>query len=324
MLVEHSVAGWRAITMVTDLLSATVLPDRGAEIHALVDRAAGVDVLFHAPWGLAPPGAPPREGAGGHAFLERYAGGWQELFPSCDPPCRYRGRTIPFHGEVATRAWAVEAAAEAALDCTITCETAPFRLERRMHLADDRAALVLDETVTNVGDEPWELTWGHHIVLGPPFLQAGCRLEPAARTLETGQSAWEETARLALGQRRSWPDAALAVGGEVDLSHVPGPEIDSHDDVYLTDLLAGEIAVVNPLLGRTVRVRFDPGLFRWIVAWQPYGGAHTLPLRGTYALGIEPWVARVPLAEAAAAGEAITLEAGGRLTTTLEFALEDA
>lgn len=45
------------------------------------------DVLFAAPWGLAPPGAPPREGSDGHGFLANYQGGWQELAPNTNDPC---------------------------------------------------------------------------------------------------------------------------------------------------------------------------------------------------------------------------------------------
>ena len=43
MITEHSVGGWRAVTVTSDHLALTVLPDRGAEVHALVDRASGVD-----------------------------------------------------------------------------------------------------------------------------------------------------------------------------------------------------------------------------------------------------------------------------------------
>ena len=35
------------------------------------------------------------------AFLHNYGGGWQELFPSCNDACTYRGVELPFHGEVA-------------------------------------------------------------------------------------------------------------------------------------------------------------------------------------------------------------------------------
>ena len=324
MIAAHSVGGWEAVTVTSDHLAVTVLPQRGAEIHALVDRASGVDVLFHAPWGLAPPGAPPREGSDGHAFLERYAGGWQELFPSCNEPCTYRGRTIPFHGEVATIPWQVRADGDLALVGTVECATAPFRLERRMTLAADRPLLRLDETVTNTGSERWECTWGHHLVLGPPFIAAGCTYGPAARTIVTIPEIWEDTARLAPDQRSPWPHGALRNGGSADLSQVPGPELGSHDDVYLTDLEAGRLRVTNPHLHRALQVDWDPEVFRWIITWQPYGGATALPLTGSYALGVEPWVAARSLAVAAAAGDALVVDAGDELRTTIEITMEDA
>jgi galactose mutarotase-like enzyme len=324
MITEHAVGGWRAITVTSDHLSLTVLPERGAEVHALVDRASGVDVLFHAPWGLTPPGAPAREGAGGHAFLERYAGGWQELFPSAEGPCTYRGHDIGYHGEVAAVPWQVAADGDRSLVCTIDCETAPFRLERRLTLLDDAAQLRVDERVHNTADEAWECTWGHHLVLGPPFVAAGARFEPAADTIVTIPEMWEDTARLEPGQRSAWPDARLRAGGTADLRDIPGPEIQSHDDTYLTDLTAGTLRVANPQLGRALRLDWDPAIFRWVIAWMPFGGAHAMPLAGSYALGIEPWVAQRSLAEAAAAGDALRIEAGETLETTLTVTVESA
>ena len=217
MITEHAVGGWRAITVTSDHLSLTVLPDRGAEVHALVDRASGVDVLFHAPWGLAPPGAPAREGSDGHAFLEGYAGGWQELFPSAEGPCTYRGHDIGYHGEVAAIPWQVDADGPLSLVCTINCQTVPFRLERRLTLVADLAQLRVDERISNTGAEPWECTWGHHLVLGPPFVAAGARFEPAAGTIVTIPEMYEATARLEPGQRSPWPNAQLRAGGTVDL-----------------------------------------------------------------------------------------------------------
>ena len=324
MITEHAVGGWRAITVASDHLSLTVLPDRGAEVHALVDRASGIDVLFHAPWGLAPPGAPPREGSDGHAFLASYAGGWQELFPSADEPCTYRGHDIGYHGEVCAIPWQVRAAGPLSLVCTIDCRTAPFRLERRLTLAPDAAQLRVDERIDNTGDEDWECQWGHHLVLGPPFVAPGARFQPAATTIVTIPVAYEDTARLQPGQRSAWPDARLRAGGTVDLSRIPGPETASHDDVFLTDLTAGTLRVTNPDLGRAFRLDWDPAVFRWIIAWQPFGGAKALPLTGAYALGIEPWVAQGSLAAAAATGDALQVAARSSLETTLTVTMEPA
>ena len=109
---------------------------------------------------------------------------------------------------------------------------------------------------------------------------------------------WEDTARLEPGQRSSWPQAQLRDGGEVDLSEIPGEEAQSHDDVYLTDLDGGWAEVVNDALDLRVRLDWDPAVFRWIISWQPFGGARAMPLAGAYALGVEPWVSGGDLAAA--------------------------
>jgi Domain of unknown function (DUF4432) len=297
----------------------TVLPDKGADIVALVHRATGVDPLFKAPWALQPPGSAPRDGWGGFEFLANYEGGWQELFPNVNNPAHYRGEEIPFHGEVATLPWNTEEA-DGALRCSVRCRMTPFRLERLMRV--DGASLVLEETVTNEADEAADFVWGHHCVVGPPFLEAGCRLHAPVRTIETIPELWEDTARLEPGRRSPWPDAPLRVGGTADLSTVPGPEEGSHDDVYLTDLDAGWVAVENERIGLTFRLEFDHSLFGWLISWQPYGGAKAMPLRGSYALGVEPWTTRRNLEQAVAAGEAVVLAAGASLGTIVRATVD--
>ena len=142
------------------------------------------------------------------------------------------------------------------------------------------------------------------------------------RTITTLPEAWEDTARLAPAQREPWPRALLAGGGRIDLREVPGPEAGSHDDVFFTDLDEGTVAVENPRLGRSFRLGFDRSLFRWVCSWHAYGGALALPLAGSYALGIEPWVSRGNLEQAVAAGEAIELAGGASLETTLTATIE--
>src|SRR5690349_669652 len=156
---EHR--GWEAVTLEDDLLRLTVLPGKGAEVASLVHRASRVDVLFAAPWGLQPPGSPPREGSDGAAFLENYAGGWQELFPSAGDPCEYRGRSLPFHGEVATVPWQWRTLDDGGLGLSVDCPISPLRLEREMRL--EGGVLLVDQTATNLTDEPEEIVWGHHL-----------------------------------------------------------------------------------------------------------------------------------------------------------------
>jgi galactose mutarotase-like enzyme len=318
---ETTIAGWRAVVLENGLLRASLLPDKGAEIVELTYLPTATDVLFHAPWGLPGPSDPPREGSDGHAFLERYGGGWQELFPSVNEPCLVDGREIPFHGEVASLPWTAEVIRaerdEIAVRFDVECRSSPFRLERTVRLKAGSRSLLVEETASNHSSHRAHAVWGHHCVLGEPLVAAGARLRAPAGVIETPAEPWEETARLRPGQRARWPKAELRDGGTVDLSLVPGPEAASHDDVYLTDLDGGWVEVENPSLGLVFRLEFDNELFRWLVFWQPYGGARALPLAGSYALGVEPWTSRHNLAQAVRAGEALVLEPGASRETRL-------
>jgi hypothetical protein len=105
--------------------------------------------------------------------------------------------------------------------------------------------------------------------------------------------------------------------GMTDLSRIPGPEAGSHDDVFLTDLDAGWAELANPALGLGFRLNWDPAVFQWVISWQPFGGARTMPLRGAYGLGIEPWTSGGNLEAALADGEAVELPGRGWLETTV-------
>lgn len=318
--------GWRAVVLENELLRAVLLPEKGADLYELVDLRSGIDVLFKTPWGLQPPGSPPREGSGDDAFLWNYEGGWQELFPSAGDACSYEGVTVPFHGEVATLPWteegALDTADEARIELGVRCRGAPFSLSRSMSVSAGAPTLRITERVRHEGDHPAPFVWGHHCVLGPPFIAAGCRLEVPAKWVSTLPESFEETARLKPGQHSDWPTAESTSDETLDLSEVPGPETASHDDVYLSGLSEGRITVRNPRLGLTFTMRFDHELFKWVVAWQPYGGARAMPLVGSYGLGVEPWTSNLNLEQAFQAGEAIVLDPGAFLETQLSVTID--
>ena len=324
---QATVSGWRAVILGTDAVQLTVLPDKGADIYAFVDLSSGIDPLFKADWGLQPPGSPPREGSTGMPFLENYEGCWQELFPNTNDACVYRGVELPFHGEVATQpwSWSVEADDddEVAVRFAVDCRLTPFRLERLMRLRRGERRVLLEESVLNRSQQVAHFAWGHHCVLGPPLIAAGAEFRVPCRTVVTLPELWEDTARLAPGQLGRWPTARGRDGRDVDLSRIPGPEAASHDDVYLTDLDAGWAEARNPALRIGFRLDWDPAVFRWLISWQPFGGASAMPLRGAYGLGMEPWTAGGNLEAALAAGQALELPGGGRMDTTLTASFID-
>lgn len=205
---------------------------------------------------------------------------------------------------------------------SIRCETVPVTLRRTVRLRQGSPSVTVDETAFNHAAQGVELVWGHHCVLGPPFLEAGCTLDLPARRIVTLPEPWEDTARLLPGQESSWPMAMGRAGTAVDLRQVAGPQAASHDDVYVTGLYEGRVSVRNPRLDLTFTMLFDHELFPWIVSWQAYGGARAMPLAGSYALGVEPWTSRLNLEQAADAGVALQLAGGSELATSLSVSFE--
>src|SRR5579871_3783269 len=144
----------RAITLQNDLLSVTVLVDKGADIYRLEHTGTGIDVLWKTPWGVREPGsgiAPPPNSE--VAWLEHYPGGWQVLFPNGGNACTYQGVELPFHGEASAIPWAITSLAatseEAQLGLAARLHRSPFRIERTLSLRDGDPMLILEETVTN-------------------------------------------------------------------------------------------------------------------------------------------------------------------------------
>ena len=315
MLRRSVIRGHEALWLENARLRVAVLPRKGADIYAFAHAPSGTEFLMRTPAGLQPPGDSAPED-----FLENYEGAWQELFPNHSDACTYRGRAIPFHGEVALLPWesSIEQDdAQATTVClSVDCRQTPFRLTRRMRLPGEGITLELESTVENLSADTEYFVWGHHVVLGGDFLMEGCRLDiPAGRLTTPDESFEPATAVLAPAQDERWPMARGRRPGErIDLRVIPGPEVHSHDDACLADLSEGRWAVVNPRLGLGFQLEWDASVFPWVQMWTPYGGADLPPLTGIYGLGLEPWVSRFPLEQAIAGGEARCLGAGEILT----------
>jgi hypothetical protein len=187
-----------------------------------------------------------------------------------------------------------------------------------MRLPRNESRLLVQEKVTNIGDESCEFVWGHHIVLGGNFLEDGCLLDIPAQQIFTPDVLYEPlTARLEAHHAGTWPFARGRGGESVDLSFIPGPQSHVHDDVILGGLKQGNYRVTNPRLKLSFTLEWDANIFPWLMFWQPYGGADLPPLTGIYGVGLEPWVSRYPLADAVKAGQAKILKGGQSLETEL-------
>jgi hypothetical protein len=87
--VAETVSGrWtRTVVLENELMSVTVLADKGADIYALRHKPRDLDVLWKAPWGFKELGALGATASNSVvAWMDHYAGGWQELLPSGGGP----------------------------------------------------------------------------------------------------------------------------------------------------------------------------------------------------------------------------------------------
>ena len=279
-------------------------------------------MLFQAPWGLQPPGAPPREGADGHAFLENYEGGWQELFPSCNDPCDVPRRrdAVPRRGGDAAVGRPRRASGEVG-------SALPRRLPTRAvragaaHAARGRARCVLERAVANTSaTSRRQFVWGHHCVLGPPFVEAGCRLDAAGaddRDDAGGVGGRRPASRRASARRgRTRQLARRRHGRPARRARAPRPAATTTSTS--TDL-DGRLRCGREPAASASRFRLELGrggvpLGHLLAALRRRrGDAAGGLLRARHGAVVDA----APLAEAAAAGEALVLAPGEAFSTEL-------
>jgi hypothetical protein len=284
----------RALRIENDLLATTILLDKGADIYELIYKPKALDVLWKSPWGLKEPGRDPAGHAPNseEAWLEHYAGGWQELFPNGGDACVYKGVELCFHGEASMIAWDYEVtqddtkAVEVRLHARL--RRSPFSIERWMRVEAGRPVLRLRGKVTNHGGEVMDYMWSHHPAFGAPFLSGACRIDTGAQTLVVDDAYAGTHNPLNLGARSSWP---LAPSGSslLDLSRVPAAHQRRDILAYFTDYETGWYALTNTELGVGVGLVWPQEVLPYAWFWQEMNASPGFPFyQNCYVMAIEP------------------------------------
>lgn len=72
-ILEHKIAGFRALTLTNGEYSLIVVPEKGADIISVRDEKSDTEFLWTSPFGLKS-----RDEVLGKNFIDNYEGGWQE------------------------------------------------------------------------------------------------------------------------------------------------------------------------------------------------------------------------------------------------------
>lgn len=278
-----------ALKIENDVLAAVILLDKGADIHQLIYKPKGIDVLWKSPWGL-------KEAARGFAsafdshtaWLEAYAGGWQVLFPNGGAATVYKGAALGFHGEAAMRAWDYETLAQGAAGLEVRLETrlsrSPYSMVRWMRLEAGSPILHIRERITNHAGEAMDCMWSHHPAYGAPFLSEACRIDVGARSFIADDEYVGTANPLRLNQRYAWPMA-----GDVDMSKVPGADAPRDILAYFEDFETGWYGITNRDMGLGIGLVWDAAVFPYAWFWQELNASAGFPFyKASYVMAIEP------------------------------------
>ena len=238
-----------ALEIENDLLSTTVIVDKGADIYRLAYKPKDLDVLWKSPWGI-------KEQERGFdsafdsatAWLEAYAGGWQVIFPNGGDATTYKGAALSYHGEASMKAWDYEVVSESdsALEVKMASRLSrsPYTIERWMRVETDSPILHIRERITNHAGEEMACMWSHHPAFGAPFLSEHCVIDVGTSYFVADDQYAGFANPLALSQAYQWPMA-----GDVDMSVVPGPDDERDILAYFQDFESGWYAITNTDMG---------------------------------------------------------------------------
>ncbi len=146
---------WRtfsALSLESDLVRVVIVPELGAKIVSLFDKARQHE------W-LAPPMRPLKQTIYGADFVSQDMSGWDEMLPTI-VACDYQGGSLPDHGEVWSIPWQVEQTT-GAVSLSVAGVALRYRFTRSAALvAAD--CLELHYSLANTGSQPFHYLYAAH------------------------------------------------------------------------------------------------------------------------------------------------------------------
>jgi hypothetical protein len=299
--------GLECLRLENEHIAVDVLPELGAKIYRLIDKARDHDLLWHSPR------VSPHAVALHANFDDHWPGGWDEVIPGGVPSTNRYGDELPHMGELWTQRaqWRLEqcGADRVELVCSIATPITTVTWERRMTLEAGSPVMRLHYRIENTGYRPIDFNWGIHPV---QTISTAHRFDVPAHRAEVDEHGGGLLGNK--GDAYEWP-----MFGDLDVRRALGPEADDFALHYLTGLDDGWVACTDTAVRRGFGLVFDKSVFGVIWLWLVYGG-----WRGYYQAIMEPWTGYPSsLAEAVQSGQVRTLGSGEALETDVAAVIYD-
>lgn len=319
--------GMRTLILENQKLHIAVVLDHGADILEFAHKPTDTDFVWRNPMGLSGLRKLQLAPVDHDTFADNYLGGFFEIVPSIGGGGNWRGVHFGGYCESNQLPWEYEVECDTeeriTLRCFVRLNKLPLELCRRMTLRAHSPALVMEETVTNLGAEPVPFQWGWHPNIGGGFLNGNCIVDMPGGELRVMRA----SDRFSKEAGGTWP-LLKEPGAEegVDYSRILPPD-SMHDELVDVKMQAGWAAVRDAQRGLGIGLAWDAADFPYAAVWQSschreghfrLGGAYVMCflLRSHRTMG---------LPQADAAGETVPLpgraSASARLTLTV---FEDA
>ncbi len=323
---DWTLNGMNVVWMENDYLRIGILAGRGSDIFEFRYKPKDVDFMLRLSKGILNPNLDfSQMRSTDNQFEDYYYGGWQEVLPN-SPGFNYRGASLGQHGEVSLTPWKHAILENSPGKVSVKLWTRPLRvpilIEKTLTLEAGKATLFIDEKLTNESATHLDISWGHHIAFGLPFLKESAKITTNARSF-LAEPLMPPNRRFQSGVESVFPNALNINGMEDDASIIPPESAPAYSDLaYLSGFDdAAFYALKNEEKNVGFAVRWDARIFKHVWYWQERYATQDAPWWGsTYAVALEPWTNRwrPNPQDSIDAGEWLKLEAGEVITTRLE------
>ena len=288
--------GFNAMILQNEKIQVVLLVDKGTEIVQFLYKPTDMDFIWHARNPLRDAGKfNPVSGDEASPFYDRWSGGWFEILPNNGPAASYKGARLGFYAETINLPWEYQIIEDTPKKVKVffwvKTFRMPFILKKWITIESGKSAIQIEEEVINIGGEDLAFAWGHHPVVGPPFLSSSCIISSPDCKVIVGEDEDGPGFRMGLNQEGRWPIIKDVDGDDLDLRRVEPQSARSMDNCYLTDYKNDAfIAVTNPDMQVGFGFSWDHSMFRYLWLWQAFGGGVGYPwFSDSYQMGIEPW-----------------------------------